>query len=382
MASSDVGASALRLPRLLAGRYRLERQLGAGGGGEVFEAVQLLTDRRVAIKLLHEPPAFMPDGGERFLREVRAAAKLTHPGIVQVFDADHAEDGRPFVVMELLSGETLRARLTRPVELGEVLGIFERLLEALVVAHAAGVVHRDLKPENVMLTDDGRVKLVDFGLARTRDSTWVTPNGALVGTPGYIAPEQALNAALSNPRSDLFSIGVMLYEAVAGQSPFPQRRQQDKQRAALDRAYVPLARAAGAPEWLCRLVDRCLEPKPQARVRDAAELIQALREGRHAAAPPARSDMREIRAARPRSLRLVVPGAAISLASIVVIALREPLLVPLVTGQLGSWVAHRFWTPFFSGLGAVGLAIGVTLTGMAVWRQAKRRDEPPSDSGR
>ena len=205
---------------LLNGRYRLEADLGGGGMGRVYSAHDTLLDRHVAVKVL-SASALGAEGRARLLREAQAAAGLNHPNIVSVYDAGEAEvpgsvGTVPFIVMELVEGDSLRA--SPPVSLEEIVDVACQICAALEHAHASGVVHRDLKPENVLLLPDGTAKLVDFGLARTAASR-LTAEGTILGTVYYIAPEQALGQEIDG-RTDLYALGITLYEWTAGQLPY------------------------------------------------------------------------------------------------------------------------------------------------------------------
>jgi serine/threonine protein kinase len=204
------------------GGYRVLRVLGGGGMGVVFVAEDLKLNRRVALKVMQPDTAANPNGRKRFLREARAVAALQHDHIVPIYTVDEDND-IPFLIMPLLSGETLEKRLEREVKLpvAEVLRIGREMAEGLAAAHAAGLIHRDVKPANVWLEEGaGRVKLLDFGLARAAEEqqTKLTKEGGMLVTPAYMAPEQAGGEV--DQRADLFSLGAVLYEAATGQQAF------------------------------------------------------------------------------------------------------------------------------------------------------------------
>src|SRR5687768_13257053 len=221
-----------RVGEVLAGKYHLERLLGSGGMGAVYEALHAFTQRRVAVKLMHPAIARSKVASERFLREARAPGSIGHTGIVEVLDGGHAEDGSLYLVMEVLHGETLAAALRgRRMHLQEIGAIVLELLDILEAAHAAGFVHRDIKPENVFLQNAGdseiEVKLLDFGVAgvieqnvaeRAADPK-LTRAGAVLGTPLYMSPEQALGRTVT-ARADIWSVGALLYQALAGAPPY------------------------------------------------------------------------------------------------------------------------------------------------------------------
>ena len=207
-------------PRILAGRYELGRLLGAGGMAEVYEGQDRLLARQVAVKILLAQYAHDPAFLARFRREAQAAASLSHPNIVGVYDT--GSDGDTwFIVMELVAGNTLRdlIQLHGPVHPARAAEICSEVAGALAVAHARGIVHRDVKPANVMLTTEGKVKVMDFGIARATAVPSITQTAAVIGTAQYIAPEQ-VQGLEADARSDLYSLGCCLYEMTTGQLPF------------------------------------------------------------------------------------------------------------------------------------------------------------------
>jgi eukaryotic-like serine/threonine-protein kinase len=207
-------------PHVLLGRYEVGRLLGAGGMAEVFEGRDRLLARRVAIKVLQAQFARDPSFLIRFKREAQAAASLSHPNIVGVYDTG-TEDGTHFIVMEFVDGRTLKEviRAEGPLYPERAAEICGDVCSALVAAHARGLIHRDIKPGNVMLTPDGKVKVMDFGIARATTSETITQTAAVVGTAQYISPEQAQGQTVDY-RSDLYSLGCCLYEMLTGTVPF------------------------------------------------------------------------------------------------------------------------------------------------------------------
>jgi hypothetical protein len=221
--SPDESAEA-PVPALVGGRYRLLRRIGSGGMGVVWLAHDEVLQRRVAVKELQlswgSSDRTVSTGRERSLREARAAAALHHPNIVAVYDiVDH--DDRPWIVMEFVSGSSLKEIVAEngPLSTKRAVDVGLQLLAALHAAHAAGITHRDVKPANVLISDDGVVRLTDFGLATTQDAETLTATGAVLGTPGYLAPEQA-KGLVPGPPADMFGLGATLYYAIEGVGPF------------------------------------------------------------------------------------------------------------------------------------------------------------------
>ncbi len=213
------------LDQTISGKYRLLRLLGEGAAGNVWEAENLLVGRRVAIKILHPSVASRPDMQQRFLAEARLSARLAHPNVVDVFDLGRTDDGTPYIVMELLVGETLESMLARRHRLPATFAceLMMQVLGTLVAAHALDIVHRDLKPANVMLVyphpDQPLVKVLDFGVAQGIHAEGLAAEaGMIFGTPEYMAPEQAAGGAV-DARSDVYAAGAILYELLAGEPP-------------------------------------------------------------------------------------------------------------------------------------------------------------------
>ncbi len=205
---------------VLAGRYRLERLIGSGGMAQVWESTDLVLGRKVAVKVLHSHLAADEAFVKRFRQEAVAAARLSHPNIVAVYDTV-ADPPYEAIVLELLDASTLRRTLDAHgvLDADSTLRISLRLLDALEVAHRNGVVHRDVKPSNILLCRDGRVKIADFGIAKADDQTELTRDGALIGTATYLAPEQLTDEAVDG-RADLYSLSIVMYECLTGKVPF------------------------------------------------------------------------------------------------------------------------------------------------------------------
>ncbi|MBI4862043.1 MAG: serine/threonine protein kinase [Candidatus Riflebacteria bacterium] len=270
-------ATAIELPDEFRRRYRLERVLGVGAMGTVFKAVQLSMDRLVAVKVLirrEEPRAL-----DRFLREGQVLAALRHPNLVQVYDLD-VLDGCPYLVTEYLDGGTLATRLkTRgrfePAEAGRI--VLE-CLAALDACHQAGFVHRDLKPENIMFAADARAKIVDFGMATILSSPRdLTQAGSVIGTPRYMAPEQILGKAV-DARTDLYALGTILFEMIAGRPPFTASSVREVFQMHLFKPPPGLSELVhGVPDRLVELVERSLAKEPDQRPASAEAFGEELR---------------------------------------------------------------------------------------------------------
>ena len=205
---------------VLSGRYKLEAKLGSGGMSTVYLANDGTLDRAVAVKVMHREMSEQPDQLERFRQEARAVAKLSHPNVVAVIDAGE-DSGHPYIVFEYVEGETLKQRIARlgALDAQEALAYAIEIARGLTVAHARNMVHRDIKPQNVLIDAEGRAKLTDFGISRQLEQDGMTATGRVLGTTDYVAPEQAMGHPV-DPRSDIYSLGVVLYEMLIGQVPF------------------------------------------------------------------------------------------------------------------------------------------------------------------
>jgi eukaryotic-like serine/threonine-protein kinase len=260
------------------GPYRVIRKLGAGGMGEVVLAHDDRLDRLVAIKRLHDDHAATPDRRERFRREARIVARLNHPAIVQIHDVLHQDD-HDYLIMEYIEGRTLRERCDAgPMSVAEVLGIVHQIALGMAAAHDLGVIHRDLKAENILITPADRAKITDFGIAKLHGDDTLTADGAIVGTFRAMSPEQALGRAIDH-RSDLFSFGILLYEALAGISPFRAETSfVTVQRLVSDDPRPITELVPSIPGDLASLLHQLLAKEPLLRPRDFHEVADALLE--------------------------------------------------------------------------------------------------------
>jgi eukaryotic-like serine/threonine-protein kinase len=205
---------------VLSGRYKLEAKLGSGGMSTVYLARDNTLDRSVAVKVMHREMSEQADQLQRFRQEARAVAKLSHPNVVAVIDAGE-DGGHPYIVFEYVEGETLKQRISRvgALDAQEALAYAIEIARGLTVAHARNMVHRDIKPQNVLIDSEGRAKLTDFGISRQLEQDGMTATGRVLGTTDYVAPEQAMGHPVDQ-RSDIYSLGVVLYEMLVGQVPF------------------------------------------------------------------------------------------------------------------------------------------------------------------
>ncbi|HQR40788.1 MAG TPA: serine/threonine-protein kinase, partial [Blastocatellia bacterium] len=284
-------SSALNPGEVLGERYRIEAEVGRGGMGEVYRARDARLGRDVALKVMPALSVTDPDRLRRFDLEARAAGALNHPNVLAIHDVG-VHDGAPYIVSELLVGETLRARLTRgQLPLDKAIDYGVQVARGLVAAHDKGIVHRDLKLENLFLTKDGRVKILDFGIAKLMDTSGVagsdsvnsrlvqhTESGAVMGTASYMSPEQALGEAVDH-RSDIFSLGVILYELVTGQRAFDRRSRAETMNAIINEEPVPPSEInPSVGPSLERAMLHCLEKNPDERFQTARDLCFALGE--------------------------------------------------------------------------------------------------------
>jgi hypothetical protein len=286
------------------GPYLVGNALGMGGMGEVYRARDGRLGREVAIKVLPAEYATDPARVKRFEQEARAAGVLNHPNILAIYDiGSHGEE--PYIVSELLEGQTLRERMRGgPLGVRKTIDYGVQIANGLAAAHEKGIIHRDLKPENLFVTSDGRLKILDFGLAKLthtddvddgreggKDDPLVTQPGVVMGTAGYMAPEQ-VRGRPADPRSDLFAFGVILYEMLSGSRPFRGESNPEVMGAILHSDPPELPPRAGIPEGLDRVVRRCLEKSPAERFQSARDLafqLQSVLPNASPAPPPSGS---------------------------------------------------------------------------------------------
>lgn len=337
----------------LSGRYRLQRLIATGGMGQVWEAVDSRLGRRVAVKVLKQEFSSDPEFLERFRAEARTVAMLNHPGIAAVHDYGETDidgEGRTaYLVMELINGEPLNSVIKRTgrLSLRHALDMLEQTGRALQVAHAAGLVHRDVKPGNILITPTGQVKLTDFGIAKAVDAAPVTQTGMVMGTAQYIAPEQALGED-ATAASDVYSLGVVGYEAVSGKRPFTGDGALTVAMKHIKETPAPLP--ADLPPNVRELIEITLVKNPGMRYRTGGQFsdaVAAVRSGRRPPRPNAAPTIKATPAA--------IPGA---------VAKRPPSEVrPAAAARPRPTTAHRPPPParrtFSSGQRALLWAAGV-----------------------
>ena len=370
------------------GRYKILSQLGVGGMGEVYLAEDTKLNRRVAIKLLPAGSLESESANRRLLREARAAANLDHPNICAIHEVAE-EDGRNFICMQYVEGETLEAKMKRgPLDLNEVLAIATQVADALTEAHARETVHRDIKPSNIMVTARGSVKVMDFGLAKQIKQTdmiqseaeteaLLSAAGAIIGTLPYMSPEQVRGEALDG-RSDIFSFGVVVYEMVSGQQPFATKSSAATASAILTLEPAPLARfSKDVPAELERIVSKALHKNPDERYQTSRDLLIDLRHLRdelefqhrlERSVPPPSTEYGSVGGVSVASDS--VPTRILTAeqqANATVIDVQKTTAAPTSTGsiaRLGKTARSR------TGLIVLGALILVAAAGWFIWRRA------------
>src|SRR5215217_2193005 len=289
-AAGDLAAEQKLTPGQRVKHYQIVNLIGEGGMGEVYLASDTILGRRVALKMLPEFVSKDPERLRRFTQEARAASRLSHPNVCVVHEIGETEDGRPFIAMEYVEGMTLRQRMrNQAMKLGDVLDIAIQVAEGLIAAHEAGIVHRDIKPENIIIRPEGYVKILDFGLAKLTErhksaTTTTMPTllfhstpGVVIGTAAYMSPEQARGVAVDE-RTDIWGLGVVLYEMASGRAPFTGETPTDVVVAIVERDQPPISQhVEGAPPELERIVKKALRKDRNERYQIVKELAIDLR---------------------------------------------------------------------------------------------------------
>jgi eukaryotic-like serine/threonine-protein kinase len=347
-------------PTEIAGRYAIERRLGAGGMSTVFLATDSVLERAVAIKLLAEHLAADDDFVARFRREALSAARLQHPNIVQVFDSGQdPESLRHYIVMEYVDGPSAAdlLREDKVLDIEQTVFIVRDACHGLDYAHRAGVIHRDVKPGNLLMSSGtGITKLADFGIAKAAEQTRITQVGSVLGTAAYLSPEQARGEE-SGPASDTYSLGVCAYQFLTGRLPHEYTSLTELALKQQQEAVRPIRESRPeVPAELDEAVRLCLEREPGSRYRSALEMAEAIESGFHGEATDAtrRLDLTEVEAATqalPRTSYAPAP------------AYREPTYVPTTARERDEAKPRRGWSTFFAlllvlaAIGAVAAAL-------------------------
>jgi len=348
-------------------QYRVDEALGKGGMGEVYRAFDTKLQRPVALKILPQEYTADADRRGRFLQEARAAGSIVHPAIAQIYDVDEV-DGVTFMAMELVDGRTVGDLVAAgELDVAGAVGIGVQVAQGLAKAHAAGIVHRDIKSDNIMVTADGHAKILDFGLAKLLEPpiTGETPLdpaemptvamgrtqvGMVMGTVAYMSPEQARGLPV-DPRSDLFSLGIVLYHMASGQLPFMGHSPVDTLHAIAYEETRPVTQIrATLPRGLQRVISRCMRKQPDERYAAATELADALKQVQHEIetgislrvpiAERIRDGLYSLRQFEPKQWGLALVGAVSAVALLIWVLFRWELpLVIMVAG--GGWLAYR-----------------------------------------
>jgi len=337
----------LSVQTLAGGRYRVEDVLGRGGMATVYLARDAELDRPVAVKVLAEHMADTPSFHDRFLREAKLAAQLSHPNVVQVFDVGE-DNGRPFIVMECVQGSTLADELKQrgPLDPTDVVDLALQICGGLEHAHAAGLVHRDIKPQNLLLGSDGTVKIADFGIARAAEETRLTQIGSVLGTAAYLAPEQALGEEVT-AAADIYSLGCVLYELLTGRTPYVFKTLPELVAKHREEAIPPLrVLRPEVPERLEAAVMHALARNPEYRPASAAELAQEL-----ALASPEPPTMPLPRASGVEATEVLAPATRV----------RTRPMMPPPRRDFAFPRGRGFWLGMVAVVAAIAIAVAIAL---------------------
>ncbi|MGB6865548.1 MAG: serine/threonine-protein kinase, partial [Candidatus Aminicenantaceae bacterium] len=270
--------TAPKIAKTIAGKYRILGELGRGGMGTVYKAMDIRLKRSVALKFL--PPELTRDeeAKERFVQEAQAASALDHPNICTIYEIDETEDNQMFISMACYEGESLKEKIEKKsLRADEVIDIARQIAEGLSKAHKQGIIHRDIKPANIMITEDGVAKIVDFGLAMLSGQVRLTRTGTTLGTAAYMSPEQVLGEEVDH-RTDIWSLGVVLYEMLTGQLPYRGDQMQGVVHSILNTEPEPISSLrSDIPYHIEQVVSKSLEKEKKRRFQKTEEVISALR---------------------------------------------------------------------------------------------------------
>ncbi|MET0729743.1 MAG: protein kinase, partial [Solirubrobacterales bacterium] len=323
MSEATTGAPGALTGTVLSGRYLLDQKLGSGGMSTVYLAKDETLQRWVAAKVLHREISDQPDQIERFRREARAVAQVSHPTVVAVIDAGE-DGGRPYIVFEYCDGETLKQRIDRMgrLPLDEAAAYAIEVGRGLQAAHARRLVHRDVKPQNVLIDSEGRAKVTDFGIARELEQDGLTKTGRVLGTTDYVSPEQAMGQPVDD-RSDIYSLGVLLYEMLTGDVPFKAEtvvgvamKHVNEQMPDVQRKRPEVSSALAA------VIERATEKKPEKRYPEMAAMLADLEnalEVEVARAGSAGGEATTVLASVPERRRRILTSRRVSIAGILLV---------------------------------------------------------------
>jgi eukaryotic-like serine/threonine-protein kinase len=359
---------------VLGGSYRITRVLGEGGMARLYQAEHVVLDRRYAVKVIHEHLARRPELLARFEREARAASCIRSPHVVEVVDLQRTADGRPCIVAELLEGEDLQAAIERagpraPMSAEQAIPIMRQVCRALAAAHACGVVHRDLKPSNVFLSRDASgattAKILDFGVAKLDGDRELTSTGAVVGTPAYMAPEQAERAAEAGPLADVYAAGAVLYRLMTGHLPYGHASPTNPLvRLLHEEPLRPRELVPSIPAGIEAVIQRAMARDPRARPQSAVELeaelaaFDATPEPAPSAPSIATADeiVRWARTARPLALALI---ASSCLAAALYLGALFGSVVAVARPAIALTRSERWLIAFLAASGAAALTVAL-----------------------
>jgi eukaryotic-like serine/threonine-protein kinase len=341
MSETTTGAAGALTGTVLSGRYRLEQKLGSGGMSTVYLARDETLERWVAAKVLHREISDQPDQIERFRREARTVAQLSHPNVVSVIDAGE-DGGHPYIVFEYVEGETLKERIERVgrLPLDEAAAYAIEVGRGLAAAHARRMVHRDVKPQNVLIDAEGRAKVTDFGIARELESEGLTATGRVLGTTDYVSPEQAMGQNV-DARSDIYSLGVVLYEMLTGRPPFSAETLVGVAMKHVNEAMPDIqVRRPEVSSALAAVIERATVKDPKGRYPDMATMLDDLEsalEVEIARAGSSTGEATNVLRSVPGPRRLILTPRRMSFAgiAIVLIGAAVALGIAALTGEEG-----------------------------------------------